>query len=500
MSNIRENNRRAFLASMLSTIVLAPQATAQAAPSSILEPKGQENLMRVRIEMEVKGNVRVPSNPLVSRKSQLTVPILSDVTLDYEERYRKPANADPRSEVTCVERFYHTAKSRSTLNKSAKRVSLRESAKRTVVRRETSPEVIYSVDDYLTHQELGLLRAPVCSASVDQLLPMKAVSQGEKYEVSTEALMTTLNLTSVETTEVIAEVKELKAETAKLQLTGNLQGTIEGVPTKLRVLGKITFNRVLGTCTWVAIALHETREIGNAEPGFDVAATIKMVRQPLKAPIALPKKPAPIAFDSPAPKDRLFVELSSEHVGVSTLMDRHWRMMKDVPGSAMMRLIENDISIAQCNFRTLASLKSGQQWTLEAFQEDTKRTIGDQFKQLVSADQSVTAQGLRLMRLVADGVAEGVPVRWIMLHFSDDSGRRVLATFTMSGNQVHRFAGTDTQLADSLRLTDVAREGGVAGSDNKKPSGSSNSPEARVSRANLNDSRQPNVQSSSDQR
>jgi len=58
------------------------------------------------------------------------------------------------------------------------------------------------------------------------------------------------------------------------------------------------------------------------------------------------------------------------------------------------------------------------------------------------------------MRVTANGAAENVPIRWVVLHFSDDSGRRVLATFTMEGDHVEAFAGADEQLASSLRMVD----------------------------------------------
>lgn len=490
--------RRGFLTLLLSgaAIAIADSAAVAAPVKTTLAPKATANLMRVRMEMDVKGNVRLPSNPLVSRKSQTSLPITSDVVLDYEERYQRPANADARSDNTTVERFYHTARSNSTLNKTSQSVELRESVRQTVVRRETTPEVIYGVEDYFTNDEIGLLRAPVCSAGVDQLLPVESVAEGDKYRPDAEALVSVLNLTSVENPEVVAEIMEITADKAKIQLSGNLQGTVEGVPTKLRVLGKLTFDRDLGTCTWVAMAIHETREIGNAEPGFDVAATIKMVRQPLSRPIALSKDSGAVRWNQPIPQDRLYVELRSQHVGFSALMDRGWRMMSDVTGSAVMRWIENDISIAQCNFRSLVRLKPGQQWTLDALQADARKTLGDQFSQMISADQTVSAQGLRVLRLVADGAAEGVPIRWIMLHFSDDDGRRILATFTMSGNQVDRFAGTDSHLADSLRLIEPKRSDEVAGS----PSAAAGVPKARLSDAKLDVSATSEVQSASDLR
>ena len=185
------------------------------------------------------------------------------------------------------------------------------------------------------------------------------------------------------------------------------------------------------------MAVHETREIGKAEPGFDVAATIKMVRKPLDQTIALAAATAEFDVTGPIPSDRLYVDLRSDELGVSVLMDRRWRMMNDVPGAAMMRMIENDRSIAQCDFRPLVGPQPGAQWTLEAFQADVKQTLGEQLSDLIEADQRVSEAGLRVLRVTAQGSVEGVPIQWIVLHFSDDSGRRVLGHL-YDGGQTRR--------------------------------------------------------------
>ena len=123
-----------------------------------LVPTPNRNLMRIRIEMDVKGNVNVPNNPLVSRRSELTLPIKSDAVFDYEERYLRPAQADPRSEVPAVERYYHEASNSSRLNRSESEFELRESVRHVHVRRDALPETIYAVDDCFTGDELALLR------------------------------------------------------------------------------------------------------------------------------------------------------------------------------------------------------------------------------------------------------------------------------------------------------------------------------------------------------
>jgi hypothetical protein len=447
-------DRRRFL--VASALAAAAQRTIVSAADSekvLLRPTGAAgDLFRVRIEIEAKGNVNVPNNPLVSRERKLKLPITSSASFDYEERLRRPIGAEADSEVTLAERYYHVAKSNSRLNRKQYEIDLRPSVRETIVRRETLPEVIYAVDDYFRHDELELLRVPASSVAIDRLLPRESVAVGSVYQPTREALTSLLNLSSVETSDIRGELVSITESDARIEFRGQVDGSIDGVPTVIRTVGKLTFDRILGTCTWLAMGVHETREIGKAEPGFDVSAVIKVLRRPLDKTIALPEKPRSLEITAPIPQDRLYVDLRSDEVGLGALMDRRWRMMNDVPGAAMMRMIDRDRSIAQCDFRPLVSLEPGAQWTLEALQEDVRRTLGEQLGQFVEADQRVSDSAIRVLRVTAQGAVEGVPIQWVIMHFSDDSGRRLLATFTMEGDNVGEFAGSDIQLANSLRM------------------------------------------------
>ena len=194
--------------------------------------------------------------------------------------------------------------------------------------------------------------------------------------------------------------------------------------------------------------------------GFDVAATIKMLRQPLRSTIALPTAPQKINLDDPVPASRLYVSLTSEKLGFRVLMDRRWRMMRDQPNAAMMRMVANDRSIGQCDIHPLSPLGDDQQWSPEAFETEVQTILGDQLVEFVETEDQVTASGLRVFRVVANGSAEGVPVRWILMHLSDVSGRRIVATFTMEGSNIDAFGGSDMQLAGTIRFTDLATNSG----------------------------------------
>jgi len=409
-------------------------------------------LFRIRLETDATGNVNLPENPLVSSKSAKTLPLKSAAVFDYEERLRRPERASADSIITAAERYFHEAQSESEVNRATIKCQLRQAVRSAIVRREMLPETTYCNEGFLSHEELDLLRTPVSSVAIEQLLPVDPVVQGDQYVIDSQPLQSLLNLTAVDASEMKGEVVSLTGKEAKLQLRGDLDGSVDGVPTKIRIVGKMTFDRTVGVTTWLAMAIHETREISKAEPGFDVATTVKMLRKPIDQPIAMAKQLAPIRFTSPIPAEQLYVEIRSDALGFETLMDRRWRMMSDRLGHVMMRKIDHDRSIAQCDFRQLSTLPAGRKWTIEALQQDVRKTLGEQWREFVSSNQRVSDTGLNVMTLVARGAVQEVPIHWVIQHYQDDSGRRLLATFTMDGDSVKTFRGSDDQLASTLTM------------------------------------------------
>lgn len=412
---------------------------------------------RVRLELDVKGNVRVPQNRATTGKQLAELPITSTALFDYSERPRLPDGAEPGPMVTAAERVYHEARSEARVDKRERTIRLRESVRQTVVRRETLPEVIYSPDGHFDHEELSLLQVPASSLAVDELLPTGRVREGSKYEIDGEAIRSLLNLSLVESGEASGEILSLTERDAKIRLESSVEALVDGVPTKLRMLGKLTFDRAEGACTWLAMAIHETREIGKAEPGFDIAATVKMLRKPLRdgQPSGLPSPPGELALTEPPPADQRLVVVRTREAGYSALMDRRWRVIHDVPGSARMRMIDRNRSVAQCDVRPLSVLPEGRYWTIEALEQELRRQVGSQLTEIVDSGAGSTDGGLHGLQITANGAVEGVPVRWVVIHLADDLGRRIVATFTMDAASIDRFAGSDVQFANSLQLTTV---------------------------------------------
>ena len=464
-------DRRRFLIAASTVLGIAPDVSRGADSSGVLLRSGNQDLYRIRMDVQMKGNVKLPGNPLISPDKTLKLPIDSQASFEYEERLHLPnttggvrtssqAGQMKTRGDRCIaaERYYHRAKAVSTLNKTQHSAQLRDSVRNTIVRHDSRPEQIYGVEDFFEREELELLHTPVSSMAIDQLLPVKPISIGSKYKVSADSMASVLNLTAVIACRVEAEVVAVTEKEVRIELRGDVDGAVDGVPTIVRTLGKLTFDRRLSSCTWLAMALHETREIGRAEPGFDVSATIKLLREPLKRTIALPTVVNKIDVSRPAATSLQFVSVISEELGLRVLMDRRWRMMKDQSEAAMMRMVKNDRNIGQCDIQHVPPPADGQPRSLTAFESSVQVLLGKQFGQIVESDELTTASGTRVLRVVANGSAEGVPIRWVLMHLSDTVGKQIVATFTMEGNNIDAFGSSDMQFASSIEFTESLSE------------------------------------------
>ncbi len=438
----------ASLGASRPALLWADEANAEASQGKpvMLRPTTTE-LYRVRMEMAIQGNIHLAENELVSKQRSRQVPIDYQSVLDYEERLYRSND----QEVVGARRYYHEASSEGKTGGTPNQIELRKSARQVATHLGKGHSVTYALQSYLTHEELDLLEIPVNSLAVDGVLPAQPLAVGEPFTVNQQALQRMLDLDGLQASDVSGKLVAVENQAARLELQGTVQGSVAGVPTVIDLAGKLTFDLQQRTCTWVAMAIRERREIGKAEPGFEVAATVKMIRKPLQETVAVDGVPL---ADKPR-ADRLLVNLYSPSGRYGVLLDRRWQMITQTPNLSTMRMVESDRDIAQCDIRRLPSLKPGQQLTMEALQSDVQRSLGTQFSEFLKAVEETNSSQLRIIRIHALGAVEGVPVQWVFAHCSDDQGGRLLATFTMAAENVETFAGADEQFVQSLRFLEL---------------------------------------------
>ncbi|QDV71712.1 hypothetical protein Poly24_54510 [Rosistilla carotiformis] len=438
--------RRELLAGLSLTLTAAAPLSASSLDTVPLFSDASHALYRVRITVGVEGNAKVPKSDLtVDATRQL--PVKAESVIDYEERLHR----DRDGIAQAAQRYYYEATTKGQVQTNDHASGLRDEARHAVMHIAETRSVVYAAQTQLTVEELELLKVPVNSLAIDRLLPNKSLRVNETWEIDETVLATLFDMDAVQKSAVVATLVSFDDAAAKAQLLGTVSASVDGVPTSIQLRGKLTYDRKLRSVSWLALAVREDRELGKAEPGFEIAAQIRVIRQAIDKPNAVHQGEAVDLAIKPT-QDKLLIDIHSVPGGFSVFCDRGWRMIHQNDHFTQLRLIDNDRVITQCDVRSMPQLKDGHQLTLEAFQEDIQRTLGDRFGELLEAEEKVTGGGLRLLRVVAQGAVEKIPVQWIYLHFSNDEGRRSAAIFTLADQQVEAFGGGDHQFAEGFRF------------------------------------------------
>ena len=96
--------------------------------------------------------------------------------------------------------------------------------------------------------------------------------------------------------------------------------------------------------------------------------------------------------------------------------------------------------------------------SLEDFQADVQRALGKSFGEFVEASQSFNDAHCRMYRVVAEGTASDIPMRWLYYLVADPQGRQAAFTFAVERKVIDRFADADKPLVQSLQFVEERKE------------------------------------------
>jgi hypothetical protein len=117
-----------------------------------------------------------------------------------------------------------------------------------------------------------------------------------------------------------------------------------------------------------------------------------------------------------------------------------------------MRLVERGDLVSQCNISSLPALASGKQLTLDGFELDIRKALGDDFGSFVESKQELSENQLAVLRVVVAGMVQEVPIEWVYYHLTDATGRRVSLVFTHESAKIEQFAAADRSIVASFRM------------------------------------------------
>lgn len=412
-----------------------------------LSSPGGAVLHQVTVEVQIKGFLlHQPSGKPVQQ-----LPILAKGRLQYEEQAGK----------SLAVRYYHTAEATIGVAQGSVTPALDVRRRLIAVDLTTPRPTFYSPAGPLTRAQLDLLDVQGNSALLARLLPGKKVEEGEKWIAAPDSLAALLSLDAVYQADVTGTLVGVDKGVALVELRGSLSGAAGGVPTDLNLNASYGFDLAKRQVVSLSMAVDEKRQIGPAEPGFEVSAQVEVVVEPLERSDVLTNEV--LAHAARTAAEPHLLTYASESAGLRLMHDRRWRMMREGENTVVLRLIENGNVITQCNLHRLIDLEPEKQPTLEEFKADVKKSLGEHFGQFEDAGAEFTPLGLRRLRVTVSGVVSEVPIRWNYYHLSDNAGRQATCIFTLQQARLEQLGDQDLQLTDVLVLENRPKKPQTAG-------------------------------------
>ncbi len=445
--------RRAWLASSLvaGMLSIASRSAAAESPARTTEL----NTFRVKSVVELSGEVHLKSlsvhavnksgKPIAARK----VPIRSISTLDFDEQYQSGKSVEE-----CVSyQYFHEAKTEITVDRTSTKTELREPCREIVRFGTANGFITASPDQPLFAAERDLVEGSINSIFLDQLLTDKEVEISDKWTVERSAACNLFNLDAIQDGKLEVCLVNVDEEKAQLEIEGELTASVRQVATNIKLKGKAVMDRKSGTISWFAANFNETREIGEAEPGFAVQAQLRILRAPIDE-MTSSKTLAEVSKRISNLSSASLLQFQSDLGYYRFLADRRWSTYRDNGEEATLRFVVDNRLIAQCNITNLVDFEAGRQLTLEGYEADIKKLIMKQGGDVADASERLNGTGTRVLRISATGSVEGVDIRWVHYHLSNDHGRRLSMVFTLNEEYGEVFADQDQQIVGVFELLD----------------------------------------------
>ena len=415
---------------------------------------------RIRIKLDVAGEIFAPAGrdvPPVRR------PISVDARFDFVQTL-----SDEQGQAGT--RRYRDAAADVRVDDAVRKARLPNDARAMRVVLEGATPIPFLEMGFLSREELDLLETPFDPLLLGHLLPDQSVAIGDSWTVAADAVAGLLAIDTVESGGLDAKLIEVVDGRAAVKLSGIIDGAADGVPTHVVVEGTCAAAasdadggvRLGSGITNLAVTIQERREASHVAPGFDVEARLTVAQAVEEERAGTDVGPA----EQPAAGSRRhgggkpgFVWQRDAAGRYDLIHDARWRAIEDGPDGLVMRFVDRGALVAQCSITALPRAPSQSPPTIAEVERDLERSLAGQFGRLEHSSEATRSDGVRLVRVVAAGRADGLPFRWVHYVLTDGTGHRLVVTCTLEQSQEKRFGTCDRELVDGIRLPADAESG-----------------------------------------
>ena len=331
---------------------------------------------RVEVRLEIAGDrLRKNDEGVVKR-----VAMSGLANLIFDEKTLEVA-ATPEGLARSV-RYYERADAVIKAGEEGHKPALRQERRLVAVELDAYKTTIFSTRGTLTSDELDLInQVPGNTLLLDQVLPGRPVAVGQRWKLSDKFLAALVVVDEVRHSDVECRLKEVTPTLARMELSGNLSGMLNGVAAEIDLKAKCRFDRRSNRIDWFAMLISDKRELSAVDDGVDSAtrAEIKITGKDESAPLSeTALKDLPLRA---TPESCLLLYQPPQ--GDWQLMhDRSWFLVESQRDRAVMRMIMQGTDSVQCNISPLEKVAPAKLPTLVQFQEDVRHCAGQDVRRL----------------------------------------------------------------------------------------------------------------------
>ena len=458
-SNQTKNDAaRSTPAASKTPVASAPQPTVSSQESCTLisgRKKGSCNIVEVSLE----GSGDILQTNQTGQYEHAGIEFVAG--FKYEELFTEYT---PSGAVRSV-RQYEQAGMKRKMGASVTRPLLDSSRKNVVSDFDGKKITIYSPVGAMKAEQYALLNeAPFNTTLLDRLLPNKEVKLGDVWQIPTNILTALLGVEAVENNTVrltltsivdnFAEV-ELYLQGGKdakgVDLPSTLECASEGASVALDLNGKYQYDMNSKQITWFGLRISEHRSESVATPGLECNVTLKISVAPLDEPEKLTEDVVVKMQGAPKP-EMLRLYYNAQKGPWKFQHSRRWKMIEDADKATALCYVDRGEAVAQCNILSNGKIDLSTQPNLEGYKSEIQKGLGDRFAEFKQEAEYEGQNGESIYYVVADGVFEETPFRWVYYLITDKEGNQATIMFEIRADFLDRYDDSGNEIVESFRL------------------------------------------------
>ena len=446
---------RALFAAISLAVAVALSSVALAEPGvayDLTTGAKSGDVIHVDATMEVGGDLF--ATDAEGKEAKLATSVVAK--LDYDERLLdwSPYVEKPARSL----RHYHNAKATLKTDEIGVDRQLAKEDRLIVVDvAADGTSALNGIDQTLTRDEFDLVNVIGNTVLLERMLPGRSLKESEGWDHDAQTIGGLVGMDNVAVCEVRSVVTGMENRQVQIRLAGVVHGTVDGAASEMDLRGAYLFHLDERRITKFNMAIKEVRKAGQVSPGLDVVAKLSLVMTPLSAIDQADAfdKAQINAAKAKLPADLRRLRVESADRGYRFMHDKAWFLTAEQREAMSLRLMVAGELLGHCNVSTLPARPADKPMTLQQFEENVVKSLGDKLGEVKAATEWANAAGHQCLGVVAVGTVDEVPMQW-RYYFIGDAGKRpTTVAVTVEQSAEERFADADRAIIDTLVLLDA---------------------------------------------